>query len=195
MPDAGRDLAAEIDTGHQRLRALLVALGQLPPTAWAADGAQMRERRALLRELRREIAALGTVKERFLWPAVRRHLADGSEVARAALSQKQDVERMLDKVRWYSDRDPRADDLIADMITCARRHVDFENALLERLSSQLPAEAQGRAAAALRQPPSLLPTRPHPDMPTGPWAAAVLGPVVGLIDRWRDAIEPRAGSQ
>jgi hypothetical protein len=37
------------------------------------------------------------------------------------------------------------------------------------------------------------PTDPHPNVPLEPSANAVLGPVVGMVDRLRDGIRERVG--
>lgn len=186
MTDA---LVDALDEGHRRLRELLVAIGELPRDSVHIDGAQMRQRQILLRRLRREFVALATLKERSLWPAVRRHLVSGDDLVARAIRQKRYVELLMDKLRWFAHRDPRVDDLLARLLTCAREHLDFENALFERLSTELPDEERQRIAEQLRHPPALLPTRPHPDLPTAPWAARLLGPVAAAVDRVHDRLQ------
>lgn len=182
-------LVEALDESHRRLRALLAALGELPRDSVRIGGAQMRERQLLLRRLQGEFVALATLKERTLWPAVRRHLVGGEHILDTALEHKLHVELLLDKLRWFAHRDPRVDELLAKLLTRTRESLDFENGLFERLSAELPREERERIADQLRDPPALLPTRQHPDLPTSPLLARLLGPPVAVVDRLRDALQ------
>jgi hypothetical protein len=55
------------------------------------------------------------------------------------------------------------------------------------MSRSLPGQVLEEIGAKLVRRQFMVPTRPHPDIPTSPWVAAVAGPVIGLVDRATEA--------
>lgn len=131
-------------------------------------------------------------EERYFWPAVRDRLSHGSELADEAISQEQQAKEILARLDKLNSRDAEFDQLLAEFIPAARRHIAFEEArvwpsLRQALS---PAEAQD-LGDKIQTAEDKAPTRPHPHTPPSPGVLKTAGPAVAVIDRLRDAISGR----
>ncbi len=134
-----------------------------------------------------------TLKQRFLWPAIRANLGDGADVAEGLRARKHDFEQEMIRLRWADERSLRFDRQIDTLIERIGDYLDGEATVVPRLATEIPVAAQERLVRELtmRRPP--LPVQPHPDLPRAPWAATVLGHVAGVVDRFRDRFTTAPG--
>ncbi|MHB1594853.1 MAG: hemerythrin domain-containing protein [Streptosporangiaceae bacterium] len=169
------------------LRALAAAVRSQPGIGDGATGRQLRRRQELIDELRRCFVTHERAKQRYLWPALRRTWPDGAAIADAARRRGRHIEEHFIKYRWLSARDVRVDEVVAEILGGIEEHVSSEHHLLGRIHRGLDLRDREEIGAKLTARRLLVPTRPHPDMPSAPWAAAALGPVLGLADRLVEA--------
>lgn len=148
---------------------------------------------AAMRRLRWMLMPRETLKQRFLWPAIRANLGDGADVVEQLRARKHDFEREMIRLRWADERSLRFDRQIDALIERVGDYVDREAAVVPRLATEIPVAAQKQLVRELtmRRPP--LPVQAHPDLPRGPWAATVLGHVAGVVDRFRDRFTTAPG--
>src|SRR5208283_769359 len=128
------------------------------------------------------------IEEQYFWPLVRRRVQNGPRLADLAVSQEQDVKRLLDLLE-KSGEDAV---LLRQVITTTRAHIDFEETQVWP-GAQLALSEQelGDLGAQLEQAKRLAPTRPHPHMPCTPEVLKVAAPIAGAADRIRDALGGR----
>lgn len=184
------DAIEVVEAQHLRVGALLARCLQLQPVDEHTRGPDMRERQAILRTLRRHLAQTEAAKERYLYPVVRDVLPDGRDVERRLLRSKVAAEERLLKLRWYGDRDPRLTEGTEALVAQVREHLDDEAHVLARLREAAPPELLAETGRRLERMTPRAPTRPHPDMPTSPWVAALTWRLVAVLDRLRDRIDP-----
>jgi hypothetical protein len=172
---------------HDELLRLVREVESLPRISLDATGPDLRRLQGLMNELRRCFVVHERMKERYLWPVLRREWPDGDVISRAARGGKRHVEERFVKFRWLSERDPDANQVIDRILAGVEGHIGLESHLLGRMSRSLPSQVLEEIGAKLAGRQFLVPTRPHPDMPASPLAAAVAGPVLGLLDRATEA--------
>lgn len=172
---------------HYELRRLMREVKCLPPISLGATGPDLRRLQELMGELRRCFVVHERLKERYLWPVLRRAWPDGGAISRAARCVKRHVEERFIKFRWLSERDARANEVMDQILAGIDDLISLESHLLGRMHRSLPGQVLEDIGAKLVRRQFLVPTRPHPDMPTSPWAAAVASPVIGLVDRATEA--------
>jgi hypothetical protein len=146
-------------------------------------GEDLRNRQELMDELRRCFVLHERSTQRYLWPVLRRAWPDGTAIAGAARLRRRRAEERLIKYRWLSERDARVERVMDQVMAGIEEHVSMETHLLGRVRRSLPEEVLDDLGAKLAKRQFLSPTRPHPDIPSRWWAAAVVNPVVGLVDR------------
>ena len=172
---------------HDEMLRLVREVESLPRISMDATGPDLRRLQGLMNELRRCFVVHERMKERYLWPVLRREWPDGDAISRAARGGKRHVEEGFVKFRWLSERDAQANQVMDQILRGVEGHVGLESHLLGRMSRSLPDQVLEEVGAKLAGRQFLVPTRPHPDMPASPLAAAVAGPVLGLLDRATEA--------
>jgi hemerythrin-like domain-containing protein len=166
---------------HDELRRLLSALetGPVLANGGPANG-------GLVAQL--VIAASGheAIEEQYFWPLVRRRVQNGPRLADEAVSQEQEVKRLLDLLEKQGAA------LLRQVIVSSRAHIDFEETQVwPGVRLALSEQELGDLGAQLEQAKRLAPTRPHPHMPCTPEMLKVAAPIAGAADRIRDALGGR----
>lgn len=178
------DLVSVITKDHREVELILaeLQLGEGTP----------QHRRELADHLTSELVRHSVAEEMYVYPAARKALADGNDVADQEIAEHAEVERLLKDLEGLDATDPRFEDLIGRVITEVRHHMrEEERRLLPRLQEACgTAELLdlGRLVVSAKES---APTRPHPSAPNRPPANLILGPGVGMIDRLRDALSGR----
>lgn len=175
-----------LEAQHEHLQALLDDLRHLPEMHEASTTGELDERSRALRRFERAFTRHGTKAEQHFWGPVRRRLPGGGELARAALSHKQHAERALLKMRFTVDLDPRHNSLLGDVLRESEQMLDLERLAERQLAKELTGEERTRLTRELNAKGGLIPTRAHPDAPTGTRAAHLFGPLFGALDRVKD---------
>lgn len=184
MPDLFPDLRAD----HLELLALLGELRGDPATGGPAPA----ERRRIVHRLVAAAAAHETVEEVVLWPEVRARVAGGDRVADDGVDQEQVAKKLFNELEKTSGGTDAFTTLVHQVASAVRRHVLYEETRvwpgLQAVLRPGEGEALGVRAAAVRHS---APTRPHPHTPPDPRLLQAVGPVVGAVDRARDALHLR----
>ncbi|MCP2166463.1 hemerythrin domain-containing protein [Goodfellowiella coeruleoviolacea] len=150
-------------------------------------------RRDLADHVITELVQHSVAEEQYMYPAARKALPNGDEIADHEIAEHAEAERVMKDLEGLDATDPRFNDLLGKLIKDIRHHVkDEETDLLPKLAAACgPSELQELGQKVLRAK-KMAPTRPHPGAPDRPPANLILGPGTGLIDRLRDALSHRA---
>ena len=151
-----------------------------------------RNRGQLVERVIAELVRHAVVEEQYLYPAARRVLRDGDELADHELAGHAAAEQVMKELSRTDPTTPAFDDLVASLAASARLHIrDAERDLLPRLRSACEDVELVELGLKYEQGKKIAPTRPHPAVPDTPTANKVLGPGVALVDRIRDAFTGR----
>ncbi|GGP87887.1 hemerythrin domain-containing protein [Saccharothrix coeruleofusca] len=149
-------------------------------------------RRALADHVITQLVRHAVAEEQFMYPAARKVLPNGDEVADHELREHAEAELVMKELEGLEPTDPRFDQLLGELMREIRHHIqDEESDLLPQLAARCSAEdlqELGRKVIAAKK---VAPTRPHPAAPDKPPANLLLNPGTGLIDRLRDALSGR----
>jgi hypothetical protein len=172
----------------ENLRSLLDELRRLPPVRQSSVYAQIFERDRAIRQFERALARHATVTQATLWAQVRQ-VPGGPQLLAEALGAKQAAEIAIQKMRFTAEADQRHDRLLAELVDSAGRYLVLEEEAAARLGRTIGEERLAELTGSANRKVRWAPTRAHPDLPTGPAAARLLGPVVGALDRARDHLD------
>jgi hypothetical protein len=177
------DVVRLLADNQHRMHRLVVELASCERVTGATEGGQLRRRAALTDDLRRRFVQLETARERSLYPVVRRRLPNGEETVREFLGRKREIEEILIKLRWHSERAPTINVLADAVVELFREHLRADDALAAQLAGVLDPAEREQIGSTLERLGRFGPIRPHPELPTAPWAAAVLGRPLAVVDR------------
>ncbi|WP_330237661.1 hemerythrin domain-containing protein [Streptomyces sp. NBC_00525] len=180
----GGNVIAELTTDHREVDELFARIEAQP----VGD----EQRRKLADELTIELVRHSVAEEMHLYPAVRRFVDDGDDMADKELEDHAAVERHLKELEGLSADDPQFDHLVAKLKLEVGEHVrDEENRLFPLLAAACSPEALDELGEKVRTAKKTAPTRPHPSAPDSPTGLKILGPGAGLVDRARDLLSGR----
>jgi hemerythrin superfamily protein len=154
-------------------------------------------------EHRRELADVviaqlvrhAVAEEEYVYPAARKALPDGDQIAEHEISEHSDAERTMKELESVDPSDPRFEELLSHLTSTIRHHVqDEETDLFPRLRAAVAHEELVELAGKVTAAKKTAPTRPHPAAPDHPPANKLLAPGAGLVDRMRDALSGRTTS-
>ncbi|MET8080307.1 hemerythrin domain-containing protein [Streptomyces sp. NPDC005303] len=155
----------------------------------AADAAT---RRALADQLTMELVRHSVAEEQHLYPAVRRYVDGGDDLADEEIADHGEIERLLKELEGCQPDDARFDMLIVQLRTSVTAHVrDEEDRLFPLLAEACSAEALDDLGEKVRAAKKTAPTRPHPAAPDTPPLNKILAPGAGMVDRFRDMLTGR----
>lgn len=127
-----------------------------------------------------------------MYPAVRRNLDDGDQLADKELEDHGEVERVLKRLETMDHTNQEFDELLAELVKDVRQHVsDEESNLLPKLRSACSEEDLRDLGQKVLRAKKMAPTRPHPSAPVRPPANLILAPGAAFIDKIRDALTGR----
>jgi iron-sulfur cluster repair protein YtfE (RIC family) len=112
-----RDLIAMLACDHHELQDMFDAL---------ARASDLSERRRIVQDIEVELAWYTSIEERFLYPAVRRHLADGDRIAAKGMSDNAEAGRILDDLRAATEADRWGEPLVRRLIDELDEHMRQE---------------------------------------------------------------------
>ncbi|MFJ8853766.1 hemerythrin domain-containing protein [Streptomyces sp. NPDC102437] len=183
----GGNVIVELTTDHREVDQLLSKIEAQP----VGD----EQRRKLADELTIELVRHSVAEEMYLYPAVRKHVADGDVIADKELSDHARVERHLKDLEGMAADDPRFDPLVAQLKLEVSEHVrDEEGRLFPLLTAAWTPEALDELGDKVRTAKKTAPTRPHPCAPSTPPGNKLMAPGTGLVDRARDLLTGRGRS-
>ncbi|QGV82332.1 hemerythrin domain-containing protein [Streptomyces ficellus] len=180
----GGNVIQELTTDHREVDELFARIESLP----AGD----EQRRELADELTMELIRHAVAEEMYLYPAVRRFVDDGDDLADKEIEDHSEVERMLTDLEGCHPGDARFDALINRLKAAVTTHVaDEENRLFPLLAESCSPQSLDELGDKIRSAKKTAPTRPHPAAPDTPPANKLLAPGAGMVDRMRDMLTGR----
>lgn len=142
---------------------------------------------ATLRQVVRALSIHAAIEEQFLYPALRGAKSD--ETILYAVEEHHAVKLTLAELEATPAVDPRFATKARLLMRHVREHVkEEERDLLPAIERTLDPDQRRELGATLSNAKLLSPTRPHPTAPEAPPANLLAGPVVGALDRVRDAV-------
>jgi hypothetical protein len=129
-----------------------------------------------------------SAEEQYLYPAIRRVVPGGEELAARELAEDHGLLITLQRLQ----RSPGDGRLCAEVADAVRRHVaaDAEE-LLPVLTQMVPIEDLIRIGNRVELAAEAAPTRPHPGTPSTPPWNKVVDPAVAVVDKVRDVVSRR----
>lgn len=150
------------------------------------------ERRDLADTVISELVRHSVAEEMFVYPAMRKHLPDGEEAVEHDIKEHKELELTMTKLEAVSAEDPEFVQLLGQLETVLRDHVQDEEAeQFPGLRAQVPREELVEIAKKVEAAKKIAPTRPHPLAPNNAVFHMLVGPGVGLVDRLRDKLTNR----
>ncbi|GIE42472.1 hemerythrin [Actinoplanes lobatus] len=174
LPPTGGETSGRsiVDVVGEEHRQILALTGRL-----RSDPADERAASVLIAVVSRHLCA----EEQYLYPAVRSAVPGGDLIADRELAEDARLLRLL------SDGD------VGGFGAAIERHVAADAAeLLPLLEQMVPAEDLIRLGNRFETAEEAAPTRPHPATPSSPPWNKVVDPIVGVVDKVRDAVTARA---
>jgi hemerythrin-like domain-containing protein len=177
---------------HEEVKRMLTELELGPTAATGANVDQLALRKKMVQRLVIEESKHEAVEEMYFWPAVRKHLAGGDDLADKAEEQEQKGKVVLDQLEKLTPADEEFEAQLAQFIQAGRAHIAFEEtSVWPFLRDALTAAEADDLGRELEQGKKTAPTRPHPKAPASPGLLKTAGPAVGAADRLRDAATGR----
>jgi hemerythrin-like domain-containing protein len=188
MPSAFDVLARD----HEEVKRMLTELELGPTAATGANADQLVLRKKMVQQLVIEESKHEAVEEMYFWPAVRKHLEDGDDLANQAQDQEQEGKVVLDKLDKLAPEDEEFEAQLAQFIQAGRAHIAFEEtSVWPYLRAAMTAGDADDLGGKLAAGKKTAPTRPHPKTPASPGVLKTAGPAVAAADRVRDAATGR----
>ncbi len=149
-------------------------------------------RRELVDHVVAELVRHSVAEEQYLYPAARKALQDGDQVADHEISEHAEAERTMKDLDGMDPADLRFDNLLGKLMSEIRHHVqDEENDLFPRLREACAETELVELGEKVMRAKNAAPTRPHPSAPDKPPMNKILGPGAGLVDKMRDKLSGR----
>jgi len=140
-----------------------------------------------------ELVRHSVAEEQYLYPTTRKALPGGDALADREIEEHAAAERTMKQLDGMDPSDPAFNGLLAELITDIRGHVaEEENDLFPRLRAACGQEELDELGNKIQQVKKVAPTHPHPNAPDTPPLNKMGGPVLGLVDRVRDALGARS---
>jgi hemerythrin superfamily protein len=189
MADQHRDVIEILMHDHREVEHLF---SQLESLRGANGDAERARRKQLVDKVTLELVRHSVAEEAEVYPAVKDKL--GEAEAERAKREHAEAEETMKRLEALQPDNPAFDNELGTLMLEVRSHVAEEEGeifpqMREAFSSEELAELGAKVEAVKR----LAPTRPHPSAPDGPPGDKVVGPIVGLFDRMRDAVARRGG--
>jgi hemerythrin-like domain-containing protein len=177
---------------HEEVKRMLAELELGPTAATGANSDQLALRRRMVQQLVIEESKHEAVEEMYFWPAVRKHLTDGNDLANQAQEQEQEGKTVLNRLDKLAPEDREFEVQLSQFTSAGRAHIAFEETTVwPDLRSVLTAEEAEHLGRQLEEGKETAPTRPHPHTPASPGVLKTAGPAVAAVDRLRDAATNR----
>jgi hypothetical protein len=125
-----------------------------------------------------------SAEEQYLYPAIRKVVPGGDELAARELAEDKTLLVLLQRVQKGEE--------FEELAAAVRRHVAADSEeLLPVLTQMVPIEDLIRVGNRIEVAEEAAPTRPHPGTPSSPPWNKVVDPVVAVVDKVRDVVTNR----
>ncbi|MFB9441473.1 hemerythrin domain-containing protein [Dactylosporangium vinaceum] len=185
MPDADvqADVVDILATDHTEATDLLAQVRATTDPA---------RRRELLDTAVSELVRHAVAEEMYVYPAMRKHLADGERAVEHDIAEHKELEATMKEFEAVDADSPEFDDALDRLDALLADHIrDEEAEQFPQLRARLPREELVELGEKVQNAKKLAPTRPHPNAPNSELFHKLVGPGVGLVDRLRDKLSGR----
>lgn len=133
------------------------------------------------------------IEEQYFWPAVRRALDDGDELADRAVEQEQAGKRLLQQLEDGAPGEPEYTEALQRFVALGREHIAFEQEVVwPKFEAAVSHRELVDLGEKLERAKKIAPTRPHPDTPPNAAVLKSVGMVSATVDHVLDAATGRA---
>jgi hemerythrin superfamily protein len=182
------DAITSLREDHRRVEKLFKQFEKL------AKGEGVKQKRAVVDELIRELATHAAIEEQVFYPEVRRQVDEAEDVVLEGLEEHHIVKWTLSELDGMTGDEDRFDAKVSVLIESVRHHVEEEEGeMFPKVREALGRKALQEMGETLEQARRTAPTKPHPKAPDEPPANLVAGPGAGLMDRTKDATRGKGG--
>jgi hemerythrin superfamily protein len=182
---SGTNVVAVLTKDHREVEELFAQLRQLGP-------GEPDRRKALAEQVITELVRHSVAEEAYLYPATRKFVPQGDQLADRKLAEHAQAERTMKELEGYEPDDARFDTLLRQLMEEIRQHVaEEEGELFPKLASHAGREELETLGSKVQAMKKVAPTRPHPAAPDTPPLDKLAAPGAGLVDRVRDALSGR----
>jgi hemerythrin superfamily protein len=166
---------------------MFVRLESMQP---ATTPAQRKRRKDLVDQVTIELVRHSVAEEAEVYPAVKDKVSE--KEAEQARKEHAEAEQTMKRLERLKPEDPGFEAELATLIREIREHVaEEEGDMFPRMREVFTQDELDALGSRVKGVKALAPTRPHPSAPDRPPGDLLLGPVVGLFDRLRDAASGR----
>jgi hemerythrin superfamily protein len=140
-----------------------------------------------------ELVRHAVAEEMYVYPAMRKYLADGEKAVEHDIEEHKELERTMKQLEAADVSSPEFDEAMIRLEELLADHVrDEEQEQFPELRRVVPREELVELAGKVETAKKLAPTRPHPGAPNSELFHKLVGPGVGMVDRLRDKLSGRA---
>ncbi|MGZ3357306.1 MAG: hemerythrin domain-containing protein [Isosphaeraceae bacterium] len=173
---------------HESVLGMLEVLDVAP----RGDGARVSGLETVVENLIIAESRHEAIEEQWFWPAVRKALGDGDQLADQGIGQEDDGKKLLQTLLDGKPGEASYDDALEKFVAAAREHIDYEQQVVwPRFESAVSRDELERLGQRLEQAHKIAPTRPHPHTPSSSVVQKTMGVVAATVDRVVDAATGR----
>jgi hemerythrin-like domain-containing protein len=174
---------------HKSVLGMLEVLDGAPSGSGAkASGLETMVTNLIIAESQHEAA-----EEQFFWPAVRKALDNGDELADEAIAQEQEGKKLLQQLEDSEPGEPEYHQALQDFVKAGREHISYEqDVVFPAFEAAVSREEREMIGEKLEAAKKIGPTRPHPDTPPSSIVQKTMGVAAATVDHIRDAVSGRA---
>lgn len=147
------------------------------------------ERRDAVAEVITELSRHAAVEEQLLYPAARKALPDGDQLADRAIDEHQEAKEILADLEKLDASGPEAGELLQRLMASVREHVqEEEQDLFPKLRASMTPDQLQQMGDAITKAKKMAPTHPHPNAPATPPGNVIAGAAAAIADKVRDSM-------
>jgi hemerythrin superfamily protein len=140
-----------------------------------------------------ELVRHAVAEEMYVYPAMRKYLADGEKAVEHDVEEHKELERAMKQLEAVDVSSAEFDTALRRLEELLADHVrDEESEQFPELRRSVSQEELKELAGKVETAKKLAPTRPHPGAPNSELFHKLVGPGVGLVGRLRDKLTRRA---
>jgi len=190
VSDAQRDVIEVLMHDHREVESMFAELESLRGAATDSDRSR---RKDLVEQVTIELVRHSVAEEAEVYPAVKEKVS--AEEAERAKQEHAEAEETMKRLEKLKPEDASFDAELATLMREIREHVaEEEGEMFPHMRKVFSHDELRELGSKVEAVKKIAPTRPHPSAPDEPPGDKMLGPVVGLFDRMRDAVTRRGTS-
>jgi hemerythrin superfamily protein len=187
MTEAQQDVIAVLTHDHREVEEMFQ---QLEGLRGQTDDASKQRRRELVDQVIIELVRHSVAEEVEVYPQVQAKVS--AEEAERAKHEHGEAEETMKALDGMDPDDPQFEVQLETLMREIREHVaEEEGEMFPRMREVFSQDELNKLGSRVKGVKMLAPTRPHPSAPDRPPGDLLLGPVVGLFDRLREAASKR----